>query len=84
MTQVWMLRNSDTDVHLFARREHLEPSVSISYSTCKHVKIVQQAGSEYPADTVAYRVTGARDDSGWFDELVIFRRYPVWTEPSHL
>lgn len=88
MTQVWMLRNSDTDIHVFNRFEHLLPSVKISYSSCLNIQIEQLERSSYE---VIYRVIGKRVDKAQgeefytsFDELVTFKCLPVWTEPCHL
>lgn len=88
MTQIWMLRNSDTDIHVFNRFEHLLPSVKISYSKCLDVQIEQ---SERTSHEVIYRVTGKRVDNTQgekfyisFEEQVIFKCLPVWTEPCHL
>ena len=79
MTQVWMIRNSDTDIHLFNRFEHLEPSVRISYSSCKNVviEITRQPREVY------FDVSGERED-GPFNETIHAKCLPVWTEPSHL
>lgn len=79
MTQVWMVRNSDTDIHLFNRREHLEPSVRISYSACEDVVIKPH----YIAREAIFDVTGKRNGEP-FTEQVVARCLPVWTEPSHL
>lgn len=79
MTQVWMCRNSDTDIHIFNRREHLLPSVELSFSRCKDVKVEKK--EEFR--NVTYTVTGTRDD-GPFEEKITFQCIPVWTEPSHL
>jgi len=84
MTQVWMVRNSDTDIHLFNRFEHLEPSVATSYSRCKDVSI------KYKHDgmgNITFTITGLRGESGFeapFEETIVAKRYPVWTEPCHL
>lgn len=79
MTQVWMIRNSDTDIHLFNRYEHLKPSVEISYSRCTEVIINERREDR----EVFYEVSGKRDGQ-WFNETVCFIQLPVWTEPSHL
>jgi len=88
MTQVWMLRNSDTDIHVFNRFEHLLPSVKISYSRCIDVQIEQSERTSYE---VTYRVTGKRVDKAQgeefftlFDETIQFKCLPVWTEPCQL
>lgn len=80
MTQVWMLRNSDTDIHLFNREAHLEPSVRISYSRCEDVviKSIFTARNE-----LVFTVTGKRNDE-IFEDIITFKCLPVWTEPSHL
>lgn len=79
MTQVWMVRNSDTDIHLFNRFDHLLPSVEISYSACKKVEI---SFSRQPSK-VTFVVKGFRSDTP-FEETIVADCYPVWTEPSHL
>lgn len=79
MSQVWMVRNSDTDIHLFNRAEHLKPSVEISYSRCTQVKIAERReGRE-----IHFHILGKRQGID-FSETVIAYCYPVWTEPSHL
>jgi hypothetical protein len=80
MTQVWMLRNSDTDIHLFNRREHLKPSIEISYSRCQDVTISIISET---AQGVTFRIEGKRNGNK-FDETIYFKRLPIWTEPSHL
>lgn len=79
MTQVWMIRNSDTDIHLFNRREHLKPSVAISYSTCQDVGIAEL----WEPRKAMFTVTGKRGGVD-FKEFVTATCFPVWTEPSHL
>jgi hypothetical protein len=79
MSEVWMVRNSDTDIHLFNRYEHLGPSVKISYSQCSFVNIEEKRD---PRKTT-FTVTGKRNGEN-FKETVIAHQYPVWTEPSHL
>lgn len=79
MTQVWMCRNSDTDIHLFNRREHLLPSVRISYSACKDV-VIEMHDRE---DGIYFDVSGMRNNKP-FAETIFFKRCPVWTEPCHL
>jgi len=79
MTQVWMIRNSDTDIHLFNRYEHLEPSVRISYSACKDVVIETVRKPQ----EVHFDVSGLRDGEP-FSETIHAVCFPVWTEPSHL
>lgn len=86
MTQVWMLRNSDTDVHVFNRFEHLEPSVRISYSACTNVEIDT---IDHQSRKITFRVKGKRgaafgDNPVHFEDLVVFECWPVWTEPCHL
>lgn len=79
MTQVWMVRNSDTDIHVFNRREHLRPSVNISYSRCQDVSVVE----DWSAREVVFTVTGKRDGEP-FTDTIKAQCFPVWTEPSHL
>lgn len=79
MTQVWMIRNSDTDIHLFNRFEHLEPSVRISFSACEDVQI---SITRQPRE-VYFDVTGRRKGEQ-FQETIHALCLPVWTEPSHL
>lgn len=79
MTQVWMIRNSDTDIHLFNRYEHLEPSVRISFSACENVQVgVRRQGRDAYFDVTGIRVGES------FQETVHALCLPVWTEPSHL
>lgn len=80
MTQVWMYRDSDTDIHLFNRFEHLEPSVRITYSRCTDVSVVV---FDVTSDYIRYKVTGKNAEQQ-FEEIILFKRLPVWTEPSHL
>lgn len=80
MTQVWMLRNSDTDIHVFNREAHLMPSIRISYSRCKDVNIASEFTS---SRELVFTVTGKRNDESFEDKLV-FKCLPVWTEPCHL
>lgn len=85
MTQVWMIRNSDTDIHLFNRFEHLKPSVEISYSRCQEVVIKESWPSQDFRGKVIFTITGRRgSDNSSFEDKVIAIRLPVWTEPSHL
>lgn len=79
MTQVWMLRNSDTDIHVFNRYDHLKPSVAISYCRCQDVQIVEHRDPR----SSTFTVTGKRDGVD-FTDTVTFMCLPVWTEPSHL
>lgn len=79
MTQVWMIRNSDTDIHLFNRHEHLLPSVQISYSTCQNVSIEMQRSQ----DGTYFDVIGKRQNED-FHDTIFAKCLPVWTEPSHL
>jgi hypothetical protein len=84
MTQVWMLRNSDTDIHVFNRYDHLLPSVKITYSRCINVQIEQIS---HTSREVIYRIRGKRElehTEADFEELCIFFCLPVWTEPCHL
>lgn len=80
MTQVWMLRNSDTDIHVFNREAHLEPSVRISYSRCNDVVIKSEFTS---GRELIFTVTGKRGEET-FEDIVVFKCLPVWTEPCHL
>lgn len=80
MTQVWMLRNSDTDIHLFNREAHIEPSVAITYSRCKDVVINRTHGMR----EITYTITGKRNGGEAFEDCLVFICLPVWTEPSHL
>lgn len=88
MTQVWMVRNSDTDIHLFNRFEHLKPSVEISFCRCQEVKIEVEHQPILDGDvpllpTVKFHVTGKRDGVE-FKATIAAQRWPVWTEPGHL
>jgi hypothetical protein len=79
MTQVWMIRNSDTDIHLFNRYDHLEPSIQVTYSRCEGVTWT----TERSPREIKFTVTGKRDGKP-FTETIIAHCLPVWTEPSHL
>lgn len=79
MTQVWMVRNSDTDIHLFNRHEHLEPSVRISYGACKDVVVTMQR----EVMGTVFTITGKRRDVP-FEETIEAKCFSVWTEPCHL
>lgn len=81
MTQVWMCRNSDTDIHLFNRQDHLRPSVEISFSRCTDVTITERYVGHL--NELIFEVKGKIEGLP-FTEQVVFRRLPVWTEPSHL
>lgn len=87
MTQVWMIRNSDTDIHLFNRREHCERSIGITYSRCN----VQIEQIENSVRRMVFSVKGTRpvqrvggEDSEPVNDTLTFECWPVWTEPSHL
>jgi hypothetical protein len=79
MTQVWMIRNSDTDIHLFNRYEHLRPSVEISFSACSNVKIE----TVREPTTVTFTVSAELDGKPK-NEVIVAQCFHVWTEPSHL
>ena len=79
MTQVWMVRNSDTDIHLFNRYEHLIPSVRITFGACDNVKIDINREVTKVTFTVTAKYKG-EDRS----ETIVAQCLPVWTEPSHL
>lgn len=79
MTQVWMLRNSDTDIHVFNRADHLLPSVRISYSACKDVTV----DSVRRPHEIVFTVSGKRNGED-FSDVIVFKQLPVWTEPCHL
>ena len=80
MTQVWVFRNSDTDIHVFNRFDHIKPSIEITFSRCRDVTIeeIQRSGN-----LVVFEVKGNRDGQAFTDALN-FQRLSVWTEPSHL
>lgn len=79
MTQVWMLRNSDTDIHVFNRAAHLDESVKISYSRCEDVNI----NCVHSFNEITYTVTGKRNGES-FEDCMVFKCLSVWTEPCHL
>lgn len=74
--QVWIIRNSETDVHVFDRFEHLEPSVRISYHKKSelHVEVIRDQG------TAKFRVSY----DGKVQDEIIAVMYPVWDAPCHL
>ncbi len=88
MSQVWMIRNSATDIHIFEKREHLLPSVKFSYHGCKDVHIVEK-NENTPLPSVSFTVTGFRtkaqsEEGERFEEKIIAQCLPVWTEPCHI
>lgn len=80
MTQVWMLRNSDTDIQLFNRQDHILPSLRITFSACQNVNIIR---SHATANELIYIVEAILDGKD-IHERFEFQRLPVWTEPCHL
>lgn len=84
MSHVYLLRNSDTDMHVFDKEEHLLPSVRISYSKAHQLKIEP---GPFDMRYVTFKVSGTWDKEGVahpFEETITFHRLPVWDEPSHL
>lgn len=79
MTQVWMVRNSDTDIHLFNRFDHLETSVRITFSRCSNIKIETVRKPTKVTFTVTANYKGEPRN-----EIIVAHCLPVWTEPSHL
>jgi hypothetical protein len=80
MSHVYVLINSDTDIHVFDKEEHLLLSVYITYSWCSDVNIVE---APFDPRYVTFTVTGTKDKQS-FNDTITFHRLAVWNEPSHL
>lgn len=64
----------------FRNYQDIEPSIKISYSACKDVKIV---ATPKVAGGPEFTVTGIRDD-GPFSEVINVERISVWDSPTHI
>lgn len=74
----YMVMNSPTDIHLFTHREHILPSVKISFSAFPGTKfeILPFTGMD-----VHVKVTRAGE---MITETIIAKCMPIWQEPCHL
>lgn len=78
MSHVYMVYNSAKDIHVFERREHILPSVAISYCRCPGYSFTVKEGT---GKDIHVSVTNAKGEEV---TTIVAMCLPVWTEPSHL
>ena len=82
MKRIWMVKNSDNDIHFFDDDKHLEESVRITFSSCTEVYIEREQDSSMNVTfSVDFKRPGEEDLS---TEVIVARCFPVWDSPSHL
>ncbi len=77
---VYVLINSETDIHIFKNVCDLLPSIKITYSRCENVRIEQ----ERDINDITFKVTGNHSNGDAILDKLTFKCIPVWESPSHV